>query len=106
MDQQTEKDKTERVTGLGRRTREEIEMWNQMTAFRFQTERRHQTSPASIRGEGGGGRTNKNSHKSIHTGKFRCKTIPKSEPQTQSKHEHKMGNLATGKKGYTPRFSN
>ena len=33
-------------------------MWNQMTAFRFQTERRHQTSPASIRGEGGGaGRT-------------------------------------------------
>ena len=30
-------DKTERVTGLGRRTREEIARWNQMTALRFQT---------------------------------------------------------------------
>ena len=30
-------DKTERVTGLGRRTREEIAKWNQMTALRFQT---------------------------------------------------------------------
>ena len=36
------KDKTERVIGLGRRTREEIEMWNQMTALRFQTGVRHQ----------------------------------------------------------------
>ena len=27
----------ERVTGLGRRTREEIAKWNQMTALRFQT---------------------------------------------------------------------
>ena len=27
-------DKTERVTGLGRRTREEIVKWNQMTALR------------------------------------------------------------------------
>ena len=35
MDQQTEKDKTEKVTGLGRRTREEIVKWNQMTALRF-----------------------------------------------------------------------
>ena len=35
--QQAEKDKTERVTGLGRRTREEIANWNQMTALRFQT---------------------------------------------------------------------
>ena len=42
MDQQAEKDKTERVIGLGRRTREEIVKWNQMTALRFQT------------GEGGG----------------------------------------------------
>ena len=32
-----ENDKTERVTGLGRRTREEIAKWNQMTALRFQT---------------------------------------------------------------------
>ena len=32
-------DKTERVTGFGRRTRtrEEIVKWNQMTALRFQT---------------------------------------------------------------------
>ena len=42
--QQAENDKTERVTGLGRRTREEIAKWNQMTALR------HQTSPASLRG--------------------------------------------------------
>ena len=35
--QQAENDKTERVTGLGRRTREEIVKWNQMTALRFQT---------------------------------------------------------------------
>ena len=31
------KDKTERVIGLGRRTRGEIVKWNQMTALRFQT---------------------------------------------------------------------
>ena len=36
-DQQAEKDKTDRVTGLGRRTREEIAKGNQMTALRFQT---------------------------------------------------------------------
>ena len=30
-------DKTERVLGLGRRTREEIVKWNQMTAPGFQT---------------------------------------------------------------------
>ena len=40
-----EKDMTERVTGLGRRTREEIAKWNQMTALRFQTGGTHQTSP-------------------------------------------------------------
>ena len=34
---QAENDKTERVTGLGRRTREEIAKWNQMTALRFHT---------------------------------------------------------------------
>ena len=48
--QQAENDKTERVTGLGRRTREEIAKWNQMTALRFQTGGRQQTSPASLRG--------------------------------------------------------
>ena len=47
---QAENDKTERVTGLGRRTREEIAKQNQMTALRFQTGGRHQTSPASLRG--------------------------------------------------------
>ena len=49
MDQQAEKDKKERVTALGRRTREEIVKWNQMTALRCQTGGR-QTSPASLRG--------------------------------------------------------
>ena len=49
--QQAEKDKTERVSGLGRKTREEIAKWHQMTALRFQTGERHQTSPASLRGE-------------------------------------------------------
>ena len=48
---QREKNKTERVTGLGRRTREEIVKWNQMTALRFQTGGRRQTSPASLRGQ-------------------------------------------------------
>ena len=48
--QQAQNDKTERVTGLGRRTSEEIAKWNQMTALRFQTGERHQTSPASLRG--------------------------------------------------------
>ena len=51
MDQQTEKDKTERVTELGRRTREEIAKQNQMTALRFQTGGRNQTSPASPWGQ-------------------------------------------------------
>ena len=41
--------KTERVTRLSRRTSEEIAKWNQMTALRFQTGGRHQTSPASLR---------------------------------------------------------
>ena len=35
MDQQAEKDKTEKVTELGRRTREEVAKWNQMTALSF-----------------------------------------------------------------------
>ena len=35
--QQAEKDKTERVTRLGRRTREALAKWNQLTALRFQT---------------------------------------------------------------------
>ena len=48
--QQAEKGKTERVTGLGRRTRQEIAKWNQMTVLRFQTGGRHQTSPASLWG--------------------------------------------------------
>ena len=35
--QKAEKDKTEKVTGLSRRTRQEIAKWNQMTALRFPT---------------------------------------------------------------------
>ena len=50
MDQPAKKDKTERVLRPGRRTREEIVKWNQMTAMRFQTGGRHQTSLASLRG--------------------------------------------------------
>ena len=50
MDQQAENDKTERVIGLSRRTRQEITKWNQMTALRFHTGGRHQTSPASLWG--------------------------------------------------------
>ena len=38
------KDKTEKVTGLGRRTREETVKWNQLTAPRFQTGERHDIS--------------------------------------------------------------
>ena len=56
MDQQAEKDKTERVTGLGRRTREKIAEWGKMAALRFQTGERHQTSPASLKEAGGGER--------------------------------------------------
>ena len=33
--QQAENDKTETVTGLGRRKRQRIAKWNQMTALRF-----------------------------------------------------------------------
>ena len=54
MDQQADNKMTERVTGLGRRTRQLIVKWNQMTALRFQTGGRHQTSPASLRGGRGG----------------------------------------------------
>ena len=46
------KDRTERVIGLGRRTKEKIVKWNQMKALRFQTGGRHQTSLASLRGLG------------------------------------------------------
>ena len=51
MDQPAEKDKIEKVKGLGRRTREEIVKWNQMTALGFQTggSGRHQTLPVSLR---------------------------------------------------------
>ena len=46
IDQQVEKrKKTDRVTGLGRRTREKIVKWNQMTALRIQTGGRHPDIP-------------------------------------------------------------
>ena len=51
MDQLAEKKIKDRVIGLGRRTREEMVKWNQMTALRFQTGGRYQTSPASLRGK-------------------------------------------------------
>ena len=35
------KDMTERAMAVGRKTREEIAKWNQMTALRFQTGGRH-----------------------------------------------------------------
>ena len=56
MDQQADKDKTERVIGLGSRTREEIVKWNQMSALRFQTggDIRHPQPPFGIAGGGGG----------------------------------------------------
>ena len=50
MGQQAEKDKIERVTGLGRRTGEETEQWNETTALRLHTEGRHQTTPTSLLG--------------------------------------------------------
>ena len=83
MDQQAEKDKTERVTGLGRRTREEIAKWNEMTALRFQTGGRHQTSPASLRG-------NKNTTKTTTTIKTKRQAVAKpkktrKEKKTKSK---------------------
>ena len=43
------KEKIEKALEVGRRTREEIVKWNQMTALRFQTGERHQTSLASFR---------------------------------------------------------
>ena len=57
---QKKKDKTERVTGLGRRRSQDIVKWNQMTDLRFQTGGRHQTSPASL----GGGEGDKQDTKS------------------------------------------
>ena len=48
-----EKDKTERVTGLGRRTRGDInytENGIKLVTLRFQTGGRHQQFPASLRG--------------------------------------------------------
>ena len=47
MGQSAEKDKTERATVVGRRTREEIVKWNQLTTLRFQTRRdiRHLRPP-------------------------------------------------------------
>ena len=47
-----EKDKTERATGLGRRTKEEIcrKGGIKLTALRLQTKGRHPKSPASLQG--------------------------------------------------------
>ena len=50
MGQKVKKDQTERAKGRGRKTRDEIVEWNQMTALRFQTGGRHQASLASLWG--------------------------------------------------------
>lgn len=44
------KDKTETATGEGRRTRQEIQKWNQIIALKVKTGGRHQTSLASLGG--------------------------------------------------------
>ena len=43
-------DKKKKKDRKSNRTREETAKWNQMTALRFQTGGKHQTSPASLRG--------------------------------------------------------
>ena len=43
-ERERKKDRTERTTGLGKRTRQETEKCNQITALRFQTRGGHQTS--------------------------------------------------------------
>ena len=45
------KDRTERVARLSRRTRQDIVKCNQMTALRFQTGGQHQASLASFWGD-------------------------------------------------------
>ena len=55
MTSRQKKIRQERVTGLGRRTREEIAKWNQMTALRFQTGGRHQISLPGLPWGGGEG---------------------------------------------------
>ena len=52
MDHQQKKDKTERVRGLGRKTREEIGKGYYITALRFQTEVSHHSSEIPDRGVG------------------------------------------------------
>ena len=47
--QKRKKDKTEIAIGVGRRTREATVKWNQVTALRFQAERRHQTLPSNYK---------------------------------------------------------
>ena len=47
MDHKMKNDKRERARGLDRKAKEEIGKGNQMTALRFQTGGRHQTSPAN-----------------------------------------------------------
>ena len=52
MDQAQKREKIEGTTGLGRRTKEQVEEWNQMTALIFQIGgSRHHNCTASLRGE-------------------------------------------------------
>ena len=64
-----ENDKTERVTGLGRRTREEIAKWNQLTALRFPTGGRTSDIPGL---PSGGFKTSCNTERSLMTRNVSC----------------------------------
>ena len=55
MDHQQKKDRTERVTGLGRKMRQERGKRNQMTALRFQTGGKQSDIPGLPCVWGGGG---------------------------------------------------
>ena len=50
MDHLQKNNNTGNTKELNRKKRKEIGKWNQMTALRFQTGKRHQTSPASPQG--------------------------------------------------------
>ena len=49
MGQQPKKDKTERITGLGRKTREEIVKWNQNDSPEIPVRGETSDTPASLR---------------------------------------------------------
>ena len=100
MDQQAEghKKKTETVTGLGRRKKRGTK-WNQMTALRFQTGKKHQTSPASRLGaETERGRDLRRKRETA-MGEMRLKTIrdrPRKKRIERGEREHHSYELKGG----------